>query len=190
MSTTGRIPPLPRPERRGRDRLAPWAAGAAAVLSAHGGYGGRGGPGRDRSRSVQTDTTPDGNEAERVASIALFSLPDRITRGEIVGATSVVGLLATIRRRRAGSGRVPTSSLARLLNSPTPGSVRRRRRRPCHRSNERAVGGKPEDFRTREVGASRDGLVGPRPGEADEHVRISARGHGCRRRPCRRAGCG
>jgi 8-oxo-dGDP phosphatase len=48
---------------------------------------------------------PDSNEARRVEWIELASVPDRIVRGEIVGAASVIGLLAALRlRESAGSG--------------------------------------------------------------------------------------
>jgi len=40
---------------------------------------------------------PDVNEARRVEWIELASVPDRIARGEIVGAASLIGLLAALR---------------------------------------------------------------------------------------------
>jgi 8-oxo-dGTP pyrophosphatase MutT (NUDIX family) len=45
--------------------------------------------------------TPDVNEARRVEWIELASVPDRIMRGEIVGAASVIGLLAALRQRES-----------------------------------------------------------------------------------------
>ena len=44
----------------------------------------------------RTDAAPDINEAKRVEWIDLASVPDRIARGEIVGAASVVGLLSAM----------------------------------------------------------------------------------------------
>lgn len=51
------------------------------------------------SGAEQSGARADVNEAERVAWIALSSVPERIARGEIVGAASVVGLLGAISRR-------------------------------------------------------------------------------------------
>ncbi|CAM3988320.1 NUDIX hydrolase [Kibdelosporangium persicum] len=44
----------------------------------------------------------DVNEAERIAWIPLASVPERIARGEIVGAASLVGLLQVIASRGTG----------------------------------------------------------------------------------------
>ena len=49
-------------------------------------------------------TPPDVNEAKAVEWIDLASVPDRIARGEIVGAASVVGLLAAMRWNEDRSG--------------------------------------------------------------------------------------
>jgi hypothetical protein len=39
------------------------------------------------------------NEAQRVEWLALSSIPQRIANGEIVGAASIIGLLAAIAQR-------------------------------------------------------------------------------------------
>lgn len=43
--------------------------------------------------AVLTSSVPDVNEAEEVAWVPLYTALDRITRGEIVGSASIIGLL-------------------------------------------------------------------------------------------------
>lgn len=50
----------------------------------------------------RTGTTPDINEAERLAWIPLTEVQQRINSGEIVGAGSVVGLLAVLLAKATG----------------------------------------------------------------------------------------
>jgi 8-oxo-dGDP phosphatase len=52
--------------------------------------------------AVHTGQDADINEATRVAWVELSSVPARIAQGEIVGAASIIGLLAVLSRVQAG----------------------------------------------------------------------------------------